>query len=250
MKGAILIYSCQKYKNTRLKEFTLSKREYDGWHVFIVLGDPFIDVDFKIEDNIITVKCEDSYFYVLKKVALGMRAVLRTFPIEEGILRCGDDLVFNEQSLQIFLQSPKSDYMGVTWGQCSTRGAYGKHHDSFMQDYYATHMDDFSNPLHGLPSPSILMSMTEIPSVLAASGVIIYFSNRACTSIIDHMEQVGWNILLYDETYGYPYTIEDNSIGYILSLSHIFPSDYPMYTDNLRVFEQNHSIALHTNKYK
>lgn len=250
MKGVILIYSCQKHKNSRLKEFQLSKRDYDGWKVFIILGDLTLDTEYKIEDNIITIKCEDSYFYVLKKVALGMKVIMTLFPTIEGILRCGDDLIFNEEQLQIFLNNQKHDYMGVTWGRNPLKIPLGKHEDNFMWDYYKHHPEDFSNPLHGLPTPDTIKKMNQIPTVVAASGVIIYFSNRACKEIIKHMENINWNILAYTEDYGYPYTIEDNSIGFILHKAGIYPTDYPIYTESIELFKRNKFITLHTNKYK
>jgi hypothetical protein len=46
IKGAILIYSCHKHKDTRLKEFKLPNDEYAGWKVFYILGNPQIKKDF------------------------------------------------------------------------------------------------------------------------------------------------------------------------------------------------------------
>jgi|688.fasta_scaffold275661_2 hypothetical protein len=250
MKGAILIFSCEKYRNTRLREFGLSKREYNGWNVFTVFGNPFLSTEFELQDNVITVRCEDSYLYVLKKVAMGMKAILSLFPIEEGILRCGDDLIYNEIALQKFLDGPKDAYMGVTWGRDPRAVELGKHEDNFMWDYYRNHLEDFNNPLHGLPSPNTVRKMNQIPTVVAVSGVIIYFSKKACQAIVDHMESVHWDILQYTEKYGYPYTIEDNSIGFILRKADIYPTNALLYTDREHIFSQSNVIALHTNRYK
>ena len=48
------------------------------------------------------IKCEDSYLHLLKKFALAIKAVKCLFNIKEGILRCGDDLIFNEDNLSLF----------------------------------------------------------------------------------------------------------------------------------------------------
>ena len=53
IKGAILIYSCHKHKDTRLKEFKLPKDEYAGWKVFYILGNPNIKQDFLLGDTIL-----------------------------------------------------------------------------------------------------------------------------------------------------------------------------------------------------
>ena len=41
--GIILVLSCQKHKNTRLKEFSLSKTSYNNWEVIYVIGDLFLN---------------------------------------------------------------------------------------------------------------------------------------------------------------------------------------------------------------
>lgn len=250
MKGAILIYSCEKHRRTRLVEFKLSKKEYNGWHVFTVFGNPFLDREFSINDNTITVKCEDSYLFVLKKVVMGMRAILSSFPIEEGILRCGDDLVFNEEQLQRFLDGQKQDYMGVTWGRNPLATPLGKYRDDFIWNYYKHHLEDFGNPTHGLPSIARVHRMNEVPKVVAASGVIIYFSKYVCERLVAHMESMKWDIFHYSDEYGYPYIIEDISIGFILHKAGIYPTEYRLYTDSPTVFSQGNTVALHTNKYK
>ena len=65
--GIILILSCQKHKNTRLKEFKLPDTNYDGWEVVYVLGDFFLPQKYTYNDNTLVIKCEDSYIHLLKK---------------------------------------------------------------------------------------------------------------------------------------------------------------------------------------
>jgi hypothetical protein len=81
INGVILVLSCQKYKETRLKEFSLPKNEYCGgmWKVIYVLGDLFLDKEFTLNGNIMTIRCEDSYIHLLKKLALAVKYVYQIF---------------------------------------------------------------------------------------------------------------------------------------------------------------------------
>ena len=44
--GIILILSCQKHKNTRLKEFSLNKTNYNNWEVIYVIGNLFLTQNY------------------------------------------------------------------------------------------------------------------------------------------------------------------------------------------------------------
>ena len=68
------------------------------------------DFGYKLDDNIMTIKCEDSYIHLLKKFILAIKYLNEIYIIEQGVLRCGDDLVFNEKNLVSFLNSNKSDF--------------------------------------------------------------------------------------------------------------------------------------------
>jgi UDP-3-O-acyl-N-acetylglucosamine deacetylase len=105
--GIILVLSCLKHINTRLKDFKLPKDEYAGWKVIYVIGDLFLDCDYKLVGNFLIVKCEDSYIHLLKKLVMSLKYLYEIYDIKGGVLRCGDDLVFNEDLLQSFLDSPK-----------------------------------------------------------------------------------------------------------------------------------------------
>jgi len=103
VEGIILIISCQKHKNTRLKEFALPKDNYNGWEVIYVVGDLSSKYEYIFQGNLLTIKCEDSYIHLLKKVVLAIEILYQNFNIKQGILRCGDDLIFNEEKLVEFL---------------------------------------------------------------------------------------------------------------------------------------------------
>ena len=110
--GIILILSCEKHKLTRLKEFRLKHNYYDKWKVIYIIGDLFLDEKYKLIDNIMYIKCEDSYLHLFKKLVLSLKYLKECFNIKEGILRCGDDLIFNENNLVNFLRSNKYDFYG------------------------------------------------------------------------------------------------------------------------------------------
>ena len=158
VNGIILILSCQKHLNTRLKEFKLPKNNYGGWQVIYVIGDLFLESNYKMDNTLMTIKCEDSYIHLLKKLVLALKYVYEIYDIKEGVLRSGDDLIFDEVKLQSFLNiQNKHDCIGKI-----IHPLY-KHlpilhmpihllkntiDDYFMVRYYLTHPEDFNNPQH------------------------------------------------------------------------------------------------------
>jgi hypothetical protein len=55
VSGVILVLSCQKHQNTRLKEFKLNKLEYENWKVVYVIGEFFLKSEYvyREEDSIL-----------------------------------------------------------------------------------------------------------------------------------------------------------------------------------------------------
>ena len=251
--GIILIISCHKYLNSRVKDFKLSKTEYSGWKVVTVIGDPNLNTEYiyDITEQLLTVKCEDTYVHLIKKVILSMKILLSMYTITEGILRCGDDIEMNESKMEQFLLSTdKTDYMG--W--CPY-----KHPDESVKKYYNNMM-----PLHYVNHPEQLkdinmtaeeiLKINEIPATLFNVGVIVYFSLKSCQCLINEIENVDWNIFHYDETYGYIYSVEDVGIGCLLYQNKIFPTMRNFYTfsETLRLgyTDETHVMGNHTNKYR
>jgi hypothetical protein len=260
--GIILVISCQKHLQTRLKELNL-KENYGNWKVIKVIGDLFLDSDYKLEGHLLTIKCEDSYLHLLKKTILSFQYLYEIFDIKEGILKCNDDMIFNENNLKNFLQSTKKheinkgeyidiDYMGRTNYGFEIGGT-----SEMIMHYYKNHPEDIDNPRHNLNWVDISkFSKIEQINIRIAFGPLTYFSNKSCKILINHMININYNIYHYDEkTKTCPYAIEDYSIGYILSSNNIdvMHSNY-WYNDldNLSLTEEykNKLIALHTNKYK
>jgi hypothetical protein len=240
--GIILVLSCQKHRNTRLKEFSLGKTNYEGWEVIYVIGDLFLKGNYLRDGNILYIRCEDSYMHLLKKLGLAIKSLKELFNIKEGILRCGDDLIFNEDNLTKFIKSKKFDY----WGQSTLKNIRS---DPFMMFYYNKHKEDFLNPQHGMTNMNLtsLSKYTLRPNIYGASGVIFYLSNKACDIVIQHMERINFNIFSYDTfTKSYPYTIEDCGISFIMYYNNIEFTDGQFFYDT----PHENTIARHTNKYK
>ena len=260
VEGIILVLSCQKHLNTRVKEFKLPKSTYVGWKVIYVIGDFFLDENYKLvdreESDMLIVKCEDSYIHLLKKLVLSIKYLNEIFDIKQGIIRSGDDLLFNESTLEIFLNNrEKPDFYGCSPSRRSlinpkrddlkiTRDDY------FMAQYYAHHLEDFKNPQHNLSGRQITKYVRRPQLHHYAVGVLFYISNKCCKILVDHMETVNFDIFHFDEfTQSYPYTIEDCAVSFILYYNHIdFIHTNDLYSDNPNHFKS--VVAIHTNKYK
>jgi hypothetical protein len=289
VNGIILVLSCQKHLPTRVKHFKLPKNEYAGWKVIYVIGDLFLDCDYKFENEFLFVKCEDSYIHLLKKLVLSLKYLYQTFDIKEGVLRAGDDLLFNEDILVKFLNCYKyhKDGVRVSDGESEDigdsgdssiteidflgRSPSGKNllsheisdadikntiRDTFMADYYMCHQEDFDNPQHNLKGVDICKYMMRPHIPVGPSGVIYYISNKACNILINHLESINFNIFHHDEyTNSYPYTIEDCAVSFILYSNKIsFIHCLALYEDytNLKDKENDAKslIAVHTNLNK
>ena len=269
--GIILVTSCQKFLNTRLKEFNL-KDDYGNWKVIYVIGDLFLESDYKLEGNLMTIKCEDSYLHLLKKLVLSLKYLYEIFDIKEGVLRSNDDLVFNETRLNTFLVSPKYkveidgittdiDFLGCSPKGLSVINEQYKYEPSKSETtkhlfyYYNDHPEEFDNTLHNLKGVDILKYSKMPYTPVFLKGPLIYFSKKACKILINHMENINYDIYHYDvKTNSYPYTIDDLAYPLILLPNNInlLHCDY-WHKDLEGSYEtsNNHMyLAIHTNKYK
>jgi hypothetical protein len=270
VKGIILVLSCQKHLNTRVKNFKLPRDEYAGWKVIYVIGDLFLEGDYKVEANLLTIKCEDSYIHLLKKLVLSLKYLYETYDIKEGVLRAGDDLMFNEELLQSFVMLPKVakvasdtsvpvDFLGKSPSgrsllahEITDADIKTTINDTFMVDYYMSHPEDFDNPLHNLKGVNIA-KYTKRPHIpVGPCGIMFYLSNKSCKILIEHLESIGYNIFHYDEGTGsYPYTIEDCAVSFILYSNKIsFIHTLSMYDEYYNNPDKVGVIAIHTNLNK
>lgn len=269
INGVILILSCQKHKDTRLKEINLKNTSYANWEVVHVIGDFFLPTNYKYENNEAThgknylyIRCEDSYLHLLKKLVLSIKALYEMFDIKEGVLRCGDDLYFNESNLIRFLNSRKYDYYGQSKQsqsyKCVNKNVLRKRGiDYFMTRYYQKHPEDFLNPHHNLKGIDVSMYSLR-PRIYGAVGVFFFLSNKACATLVRHMEKINFNILHYDKfTRTYPYVIEDCGVAFIMYMNDIIYIDNQAfiykgneYQLDISEFLKSNTIVMHTNRYK
>ena len=271
--GIILVTSCQKFLNTRLKEFNL-KDNYGNWKVIYVIGDLFLESDYKLEGNLLTIKCEDSYLHLFKKIVLSLKYLYEIFDIKEGVLRSNDDLVFNEMRLNAFLASPKYkikidgiatdidiDFLGSSPKGLSVINEPYKYEPSKSETtmhlvyYYADHPEEFDNPLHNLKGVDISKYSKMPYTPVFLKGPLIYFSNKACKILINHMENINYDIYHYDEkSNSYPYTIDDLAYPLILLPNNINLIHCHYWHKDLEgsygTSNNSRYLAIHTNKYK
>jgi hypothetical protein len=251
--GVILVLSCQKHMNTRLKELNLNPNGYGKWKVVYVIADLFMDRHYELRDkHYMWIKCEDSYIHLMKKLALSLKYVFELYDIKEGVLRCCDDSTFNEDRLMSFLEGKKSNYHGqnifMPHGSIYVGDVHKTCVDKWMYDYYRNHPEDLENPQHNLLNVDISKYLKR-SHVTGALGGIFYLSKLACQIIIDHMEGLSYDIFSYDEsTKSYPYTIEDRAVAFIM-----FYNKIPL-KNSLEFYSDHHYnpnvICTHTNKYK
>ncbi len=254
--GIILVLSCQKHLNTRLIQYKLPNDKYGEWKVIYVIADFFLESDYKIENNLMTIKCEDSYIHLLKKLVLSLKYLYEIYEIKEGVLRSGDDLIYNINNLESFLSlTKKPDFLGMNLSRKSLLNTditpmllKKTTYDNFMLNYYLKHQEDFNNPQHNLKGIEIskYIKRPDIPT--GAAGVLFFISNKSCKILIDHLENINYNIFHYDEfSQSYPYTIEDCAVSFILYINKISF----IHSDNMcSNYKLNNVIAYHTNSYK
>ena len=252
-EGIILILSCQKHEYNRLNKYKLNNNEYGLWKVIYVMGDISMDSNYKISNkngmDILYIKCEDSYIHLLKKLSLAIKYVIELYNPKKGILRCGDDLIFNEKKLINFLNKPQEDFVGQAWSKNNSidndKNVLKKTiYDPFMVNYYENHKEDFINPLHKLKNINI-RKYQKRPDIIGPAGVIYYLSIKACTILINHMKKIKYNIFFFDEfSKSYPYTIEDVGVSFIMKFNDI------NYTNNDNMFDTKNALVKHTNEFK
>ena len=242
LKGVILVLSCEKYINTRVKKnfFDLNVNSWTtDWKYVILKGDKDLECNYKFDSEkfILTVKCEDSYIHLLKKRVLGIKYVKEIFNLKEGILCCGDDFTSNKNSLIKYLNSVnKNDYEGKNSSVPRNYDPSNKNslkktvNDLFMYNYYKVHPEQIKELNLTL---EYLKSICKRPNVFGAAGLIFYLSNKSCNILIEHMESINYNVFYYDEfTKSYPYTIEDAAISFILYYHRVsFKNNHYFYTN-------------------
>jgi len=221
VNGIILVLSCYKYKEIR-KQFRLKNNKYLNWEVIYVFGDLNLKSDYILNDNTLLLKTEDTYLHIIKKLILSLKILKENFNIKEGILRCGDDLIFNDKHLLDFLKlQNKEDYMGKNFDKkdiLEIKNIYPEN-QAFMINYYNRHFED-KNELNAILKEDNLNinKLNVIPNIsnFVALGHIYYLSNKSIDIIIKYFFEIyNQNVCYFEKNY-FPLIHEDVGVGYIL----------------------------------
>lgn len=263
IEGIILRICCYKYKNIR-KHFELKEKNILGWEIINVYGDINLSQEYIFENNDLIIKCEDTYLHLTIKLILSFKILNEIFNIKEGILRCGDDLVFNKDNLNIFLNiKNKNDYMGKNFDKkdiinpIETINLDLIKNDLFMINYYKKNITEeiYINEILKKYKLNI-NDINVIPNIFnyIALGHIYYLSNKSIQIIINHFIEKDNNqnfTIIYENNY-YPYAYEDVGIGYILFKNNINFTNYPemWFNPHYQNFdtEPRKYICTHTNE--
>lgn len=233
VNGIIMRICCNKYKELR-KQFKLKEKNILGWEIIDVYGDKNLNQEYTFKNNNLIIKCEDTYLHLIIKLILSFKILNEIFNIKEGILRCGDDLIFNMDNLNIFLNiKNKNDYIGKNFDKrdiinpIETINLDLIKNDLFMINYYKKNIDEqiYINKTlnkYGLEIDNINV----VPYIYnyIALGHIYYLSNKSIKLIINHFIEKDNNhnfTVIYENNKFYPYAYEDIGIGYILFKNNI-----------------------------
>lgn len=224
VNGIILIVCCQKYKDIRQK-YKLPKNTYSNWEVVYLFGNENQEQEYKYENNTLTIKCEDSYLFLMKKLILGMKYLYNIFNIKDGILRCGDDLIFKDNLLIDFLNSNKDDYMGKNFIKKSIISneinLNNTIHNTFMINYYERNQNEKIIINKQIKTYNDNLNISKLNTVINISdfialGHIYYVSNKSVNLLINNFDSI-----FKTENNSYPYILEDLGVGYILFKNNI-----------------------------
>lgn len=250
--GVVLVTCCVKHLTTRYVEFVKNMPSVEGWKVHALIGDPGLPCPYRVDEDdprILHIRCEDSYLHLMKKVAMGIRAVLDMYNVRVGVLRCGDDLVVNEPLLRTFLSKVRDDkslqYVGRVIG---TPGGFATV-NNFMVHYLDNHPEDFDVDRNGLAHHKpTYRAYNIVPAGQYISGVAFFLGVPACRALLDHMDRVHLDVFWRCKNTGcMPYLIEDIGVGYVMRVADIRMDSFPsMYSDDY----SPDCIMCHTNKYR
>jgi len=232
--GIILVLS---NKNKFPKEY------YCNWKVIYVTGNLLLENNYQLEGNILSIKCDDSYLFLFKKLILALKYCYEIFDIKEGILKCIDNLIIDKYHLTEFLSGKKFDFYGQSIFKKNNYYPDKKQLkqltvDNFMINYYNNHPEEFIT-LKNID----INKYTTRPKVWGPNDVIYYISNKACRCLINTMEEINYDLFHFDTyTYSFPYVIEKYAISYIL-----YKNDFT-FTDSQIFFDNPNSIAKQKNQ--
>ena len=237
--GVILIITCQKYFYNRIlgNTFRINSHQFNGWPIVYVLGDKDLKQNYAIappdmtnsfNSYILTVKSEDYYAQIFKKIVMAQEAVYKIFNIKYGILKCDDDITFNKPKLKNFLNNlPSCDWMSRRYANMNDLSGNFVYKcsdniiDYTIMTYYSRHPDEYLNICKENPEfkPENYIISPVIPKELGGAGGVYYLSNKASNIIVEYFKKCNYDIYYFDkDSQSYPFVCrEDVGTAFIMA---------------------------------
>ena len=265
VNGIIMRICCNKYKELR-KQFKLKEKNILGWEIIDVYGDINLNQEYTFKNNNLILKCEDTYLHLSEKILLALKKLREIYDINEGIVKCDDDLIINKNELIKFLEMKnKEDYIGKNFKKkdiinpISYINFNKVIHNDFLINYYNKHKSDkiyIESLLEKFDKK--LKNINCFPGInnIVALGHIYYLSNKSIDIVVDNFIKKNdftfFSIIFEDNKY-YPYVYEDVGIGYILFKNNInFKNNSEMwYNPHYQELDKTpplNYIGFHTNE--
>ncbi len=268
VNGVIIVITCQKYFHTRIlgNKFRINSHQFNGWPIVYVLGDKDLrqqyaiappDMTNSFNSYILTVKSEDYYAQIFKKIVMAQEAVYEIFNIKYGILKCDDDITFNKPKLKDFLNNmPSCDWMARRYSDMEDFKTPFNHKcvenliDNSIVNYYFRNPEELKEVISEKSDfkPEDYVVSPLIPKELGGAGPLYYLSSKASQIIIDFFKNCNYDLYYFDKnSQSYPFICrEDVGTAFILGNNGI-----PMINNNnlfchaWKEFNEN-TIGFHT----
>jgi hypothetical protein len=215
-----MVISCKKHiiRHQYIEDAWLNKCVIP--HVFII-GDETIvsDYHYDSQSKILTIKCEDTYDHLSKKVKLGITSILALFK-PDYIIKCDNDVYVNADRLNTYANICL--FNGSLYhGRPMTKPK------GFMSCWGVNKFSESKNKKSFIFDEAITYCV----------GPLYYLSAKACAIIIEHMDP---NFCKF----------EDVNVGYTLNLHSITIDTIPdndkyIYSNFVRDFLTGKHMAWH-----
>ena len=236
VSGIILIITCKNNFSQRVlgNRLRLKYSELSGWPIIYLIGDPNLQSAWERRKcsmsetdviDVLVVKTEDSYINLFKKIVFGYRALSEIYDIEQGIIKCDDDVLLNKSALMEFIEtSPKLDYIGKCYSKTDYRLTcplenIGSKYSADVANYFATHLDALAETRKIIPhfSPDEYARIPALPEGYGCAGPLYYVSIHAIRLIIRLFLSCNSNLFHRDpDSNSYPFVCEDIGTSFIL----------------------------------
>ena len=207
----LIIYTCKKNLNKALNLYNvILTNPINSTQVLIIYGDPNLNTDHVLVNNLLILKVGDNYENLTDKSFKLFNTIIKLFPNIKGIFKCDDDILINCDSLSYFIKKNSGhDYCGKIANidiPYNSTHHYGKCSDIVFNKPYLTIVTKY------------------------CGGPLYYLSNKA--------------LQCFKEKYIEFTMFEDNAVGAHLKNFNIYPSQYDLYSDEINNINK---ISYHNN---